>query len=352
MSVENVLLVAGFNYENVRNPTFLQGCANRMARLLGKATSGADLVFTLFDVGAGVIQQSKTDPATKKRAWTELQRFSAVTTANYSSFVTGKENHFDTSPSGVMSITDVYQFVQAIGGGADHGTVTELSFFSHGWMGGPILVNSFEALSTVPAKRDPNDKDARTFKDFVAPNMDDKAAGHFGAAFAATALVWIWGCSFARPAHIVLAELFKSSKYRSTPVGRIKDSDKFTLDFSVSTPTPTADDLDAIVNIILPGGRRSGRSYTANVTFLDIKNAFDKQIANTYCAKMSAASGAKTFGALPGTYADEEKNVRLPLMVVPTRKPPYDDNLTATLTFYKTYMGVKLDPENRGYGTF
>ena len=39
-------------------------------------------------------------------------------------------------------------------------------------------------------------------------------------------------------------------------------------------------------------------------------------------------------------------------MVVPARAPPYDDNFTANLNFYKANLDITLDPEGRGYGTY
>jgi hypothetical protein len=350
--MQHVLLVAGFNYEDTRDP-FTSVCDNRITRLLNKSRRGTDLVFTRFDVGGGVVNQSRVDPKTKKRAWTELQTFTPVTTANYSSFVRGIENHFDRNPSGIMSITDVYAFVQTLGAGSDKGTVSELSFFSHGWAGGPILVNSHDATSPS-GPRDGDDKDARLWKDFRAPTMDATALANFRAAFAASGIVWTWGCSFVRPGHIVLGRLFNTSKFRSTPRGKLKDTDKFTLDFTEDSPTPTRADIDSIANTILPGGRRVGRDYTVTATFADIKNSFRDLIRDSYCHQIATATGVTTFGSLPATYADEEKVPvrRLPLMVVPTRMPPYDDDLTANLTFYKTYLAVTLDPEGRGYGTF
>jgi hypothetical protein len=354
--MQSVLLVAGFNYENLSNPIFLQCCNNRMAWLLAKSKRSVDMVFTLFDVGGGVIKQNKADPKTKKRSWTDLQTFTAVTTKNYSSFVTGTENRFDKNPEGIMSITDVYSFVQGVGAGAEKGTVIELSFFSHGWMGGPILVNSFDHASGDA--RDPNDKDARQWKDFKAPNMDATALAKFRAAFADNSIVWIWGCSFFRAAHLVLSQLFKTSKYRSTPPGKIQDTDTFTLDFSEDDPHPSQeDDFNTVVNSVLPGGRLSGRSYTITVTFSKIHDAFENQLTNSYSSKIANAipAGGTVFGALPGTGSDYEandKHIRLPLMRIPTRRPPYDNDFSRTLSFYRTYIGIALDPENRGYGTF
>jgi hypothetical protein len=202
--------------------------------------------------GGGVIKQSKVDAKTSRRVWSDLQTFSRVTAANYSGFTTGEENTFNKNPSGVMSITDIYALIQGIGGGADKGTVIELSFFSHGFMGGPILVNSFDTTND-PVIRDSDDKDARQSKDFQAPTMDAKALGNFKAAFADSAVVWIWGCVFNSAVNKVLGRLFKTSKFRSTPPGKLKDTEKFTLDFSEDNPKPSPDDdFNTIVGTILP----------------------------------------------------------------------------------------------------
>src|SRR5262249_193298 len=155
------------------------------------------------------------------------------------------------------------------------GTLQELSFFGHGWQGGPILVNSFDPTKSDPTQpRNADDKDARQFKDFIAPTMDTTQLANFRAAFASPAIVWICGSSFVRAAHIVLGRLFHSAKFRSTPAGTLKDTDSFTLDFSVDTPTPTVTDLNTIKDSILPGGTLKGNDYTVTLSFLDIKNAF------------------------------------------------------------------------------
>ena len=54
------------------------------------------------------------------------------------SFRDGETHHFfKNGQSGMMSVTDVYAAVQAIGS-SDPGTLLELSFFSHAWHGGPL----------------------------------------------------------------------------------------------------------------------------------------------------------------------------------------------------------------------
>jgi len=80
-------------------------------------------------------------------------------------------------------------------------------------------------------------------------------------------------------------------------------------------------------------------------------------LSETYADKISKAipPGATTFAALPGTgtdYEELDKRIRFPWMVVPTRMPPFSNNFSQSLFFYKTYMNIGFDPENRGYGAF
>jgi hypothetical protein len=374
MSIQNVILVAGYNYENDRNPNFIGYSENRMARLLAKSKTPHEMVFTIFDVGGGVIKQNKADLKTRKRSWAVLKKFNPVTTANYEDYKRGEQNHFITTPDddpafkpdGIMSITDVYELVQTIGSGSEKQTVVELSFFSHGWAGGPILVNSFDVNAGDPSKkRLTNDHDSRQWKDFIAPTMDATGLANFKSAFASSAVIWIWGCSWNVAAHRVLSRLFKTSKFRGTPPAKIKDTDKFTLDFSEDSKHPESDDpFNTIVRKFLPGGTlkghvvladdgsTSGADYTVTKTFQEIKDALQARVDGNYSARIALVTDVDTFGALPGTYADGEKGVPLPLMIIPNRKPPYDDDLRATLNFYKTHMASTFDPENRGYGHY
>ena len=39
-------------------------------------------------------------------------------------------------------------------------------------------------------------------------------------------------------------------------------------------------------------------------------------------------------------------------MVVPTRVPPYSDDFTRSIRFYRTYLRFRLDPEGRNYSRY
>jgi hypothetical protein len=87
-------------------------------------------------------------------------------------------------------------------------------------------------------------------------------------------------------------------------------------------------------------------------TFAEIKAFFISMLNNTYFHILALVSKVPCFAAFPGTYADYEKGVSLPLMVVPTKVPPYSDNFIRSIQFYTTYFGLALDPEGRHYGRY
>ena len=241
----------------------------------------------------------------------------------------------------MMSITDVYAFVRNIGR-TDPATIQELSFFGHGWHGGPILVNSKDHSSTTA--RDPNDKDGRATKDFRSPNVDATALSELSAAFDTDGFTWLWGCVFPAAPFQVLYRLFRNKLYLS---GKMKDSDMITLTFSKAQ----SEQFFAAVPSFFPARRGDGTfALSFDRSFKEIKDLCKLMIDLGYCKRIATATKSKCYGALPGTYSDFEKTSYLRLMRVPTSSPPYDDDFTAYLTFYKKHMGVALDPEGRGYG--
>lgn len=335
LKMKRYLFVASFDHEDATHN--LSGyCINRIKRILRK-TRGADtdpsFSFTLFDVKQGRIKSF--DLSGKKRVWSDLSTFTPVTRANYTGRV------FDKSPAGVMSITDVYDFIRNIGR-TDPGTVRELNFFGHGWHGGPILVNSKDHSGTTA--RDPDDKDGRSHKDFSSPNMNGTALSELSSAFAPDGFSWLWGCVFAAAPFQVLHRLFKNGLYQS---GKLKNDDLVKLDFNRSH----ADKFFTHAPGFFPARRGDGTfplSFFRSLT--DIKALCQLMIDLGYCKKIAMATNRKCYGALPGTYSDFEKTKDLPLMLVPRKAPPYSDNFVAFTNFYKKHMGISLDPEGRGYG--
>src|SRR5213079_1861857 len=98
----------------------------------------------------------------------------------------------DAASDQAVSITDVYHSAR----NAPRGSLLELSIFSHAFVDGPVLFNTFAdpALTT----RDPDDTDGRAAIDFQA-NMGEtgqaNALEEFRKAFADTGVFRIWGCN-------------------------------------------------------------------------------------------------------------------------------------------------------------
>ncbi len=337
---KHVVLVACHDHESHGHLLSVR-CQNRINRLFGiKAKIATDPLwrFTMFDVTRGV--RTEYEISKGKRTWVDKQTFSPVTAAIY----TGKQ--FRHSPAGVISVMDVYSFVQDLGANADTaGTLVELSFFGHGWIGGPILVNSFDNQPADPA-RDPDDKDGRVDMDFEPPNMTAAQLANLRAAYAPDGYSWLWGCVFARSPHQVMYRFWRSAAARNP---KIKDTDVVKLEF-------TQDDVDRFFRIdptFFPQPDSSGKAALRfNRTLAEIKDFFNRRIGDSYCSTMAVATQRRCMGALPGTYSDYEVGVRNPLMLVPTRVPPYADNFSRSLQFYRQHLGRTLDPEGRNYGVY
>ncbi|MEZ4505685.1 MAG: hypothetical protein R2848_07420 [Thermomicrobiales bacterium] len=137
----------------------------------------------------------------------------------------GGRTSFLNDQRGMLGIMEVYAAVRRIG--INHpGTLMELSFFSHAWSGGPILVNSTDdRMVTRPAvpprtirvpagpfippipvtipgvpetvvalngmDRDPDDYDPREI-DFWPPNLSVDGKKDFRAAYHPSGVNWSW----------------------------------------------------------------------------------------------------------------------------------------------------------------
>ena len=347
--MKNFVLVAGYDYERHGLP-FREHCDNRVKRLVAADRSHDDMTFQIFDVGSGeVVTREFTFPAgTRTEKTTVTRPFTRLTTANYNQVVSGGERHysFKNGQSGMMSVTDVYAAVRAVGAAAP-GTLMELSFFSHAWHGGPILVNSFddgvmEVPSAVPgvpptivavgAARDPDDKDPRVGKDFAPANMSAAELAEFRAAYHVDGFNWSWGCAFPRLVHEILHKLEYHRDYRSTG---LPDAQLFVF---TNLRTDHVDLLNAHLGITLPNPRR------VELTFGSLKTFFCRMIVASYNHELAVRSQRKTFGGMIGTYSEPDTG-RLPLMHI-------NKGFGRHFAFYKNYFAFAFDPEDRKYGLY
>ncbi|MFB7494520.1 hypothetical protein ACFC09_07395 [Streptomyces sp. NPDC056161] len=339
--MKHFVLVAGYELPP-KNLPFRAYCENRIRRLVAANKAGEDLVFQIFDVGSGeVVARTFTYPGgTRTESVAAVRSFLRVTRARYDGHA------FKDGQDGVMSVTDVYAAVRTIGARAP-GTLMELSFVSHGFYGGPVLVNSYddgiaERPSTVPGgrpvlvqmgsmARDPDDKDPRA-KDFHAANMEPAELAAFQAAYHPDGINWTWGCAFDETVHQILTKLEFHPEYRSAGLPDSKalafrnltQGQVYVLEKGLGTTFPDHREVD--------------------VTFGEMKRFFRKYLLSSYSHALAVASRRRTFGGLVGTYAEPDTGPR-PLMHI-------NSGFSRHFTFYKNYFGFAFDPEGRRYGLY
>lgn len=93
--------------------------------------------------------------------------------------------------SNSISISDLYVYLDSVGANAA-GTVQEVGIFSHAWVGGPILRNTYDNSGSATT-RDSTDRDARP-KDWNASGVM-AAYPKLKSAFSPNALFKTWGCN-------------------------------------------------------------------------------------------------------------------------------------------------------------
>ncbi len=313
MTKPHVILVAGFNYM-WDGTSYAKKCEYRAQWLRRKLPHAT---FSLFDFGEGILRVSEEDEKGKR--------------------------HKPDPPAGMMSVTDVYDYVKRLGRGekdaGSAGTLVELSFFSHGFFQGPVLVNSFDRQKNSN-ERDPKDKDPRHSKDFMM-SKDDRAA--FQKAFAKGAVVWVWGCNGTSDYYIVFDRLKNTPKYPHKASGRTIP-DNQVIEFNAIKKKDEAFFLKR-KEVFTPGHNE----HTFESTMKKIKAFYQDGIKDTYMSNVATFAKVLAHGALPGMEAVNGKDG---LMAVPTNFETEKTNHTPFIEFYKTYLNAAEDEEGRHYGKY
>lgn len=308
----------------------------------------SDVIFVRFDVKKGIIERNVYDGTSRK--WVqESNAFDAINRRVHYN----RENHFIMGDNRVMSITDAYNYVVNIGR-TEPGTILEFNIIGHGWMGGPVLINTYERDEYKPGNanghlRDPWDKDGRP-KDLTANNMSDADWNFFKAAFMPAGFCWVWGCVFTRAYYNTLVLVMRTPEFRAKRFGEHVDSDSFRLSVSRSYADsyyPADRTFFPTVNTELVFTRTLGQ----------LKTFLKRGMLNTYSSRFTLNTGIETRNAMLGTYSDYERmyaghRPRVTVMEIPRSMEAYGTNFSQTINFYKTYLNVIEDPEIRGYGVY
>lgn len=341
--MKHIILVAGVDYE-FKGVDFRRFCDNRVTRLLRANTAKEDMTFHIYDIRKGEIVTHEVTYAGSKKLdkVSRATPYREVTRASYEVVVEdGKTHHyFKDGQTNIMSVLDVYRAVQRVGVEAAH-TLLELSFFSHAWMGGPILVNSHDDGQVMgptqpapsllpPGVRDPDDKDPRAPKDFVPPTMDAGARQSFQNAFYRDGYIWIWGCAFPRVVHELLHKMERHPRYRDAG---LTDDVIFTF---TNLRTEHIDLIEEWLGLSFPDRSR------IEIAFGALRHLFCLVTRASYTHHIARTARVKTYGAVMGTYSEYDTG-SLPLMNV-------HSGFARHIRFYETYLGFAFDPEGRRYG--
>ena len=353
--MKEFLLVAGVDYE-FKGVDFRQLANNRRKFIERKNTAKTDLRFTTMDVRTGQVEVRDVTftGGTRSETVTSTTPFATVGPSSYQTLPNGS-TRFKPGQWNAMGVTDVYARVQAIGA-ANPGTLFELSIFSHGWMGGPILVDSDDdrtidvTLPPVPpsttpttmtlpvlgTNRDPDDKDGRSGLDFRPPTMDAAMLDLFRKAFDGSADVWLWGCSFPRAIHHTLWAMEQAKGYSGSGVG----------DDTVLKMDAVVDEDVAFLNSFLAGALAPFPPHSSSVSipFKYLKLAMCRANIGCYAHALADAANINVHAAPVGTYAEYDTSGDMLMNVF--------RNFTAHFTFYKNYLGFTFDPEGRRYAVY
>jgi hypothetical protein len=383
-------LVAGYEYSH-KGLDFFKMCTGRVREriaFINRTHKGNDplvdkdttLRFIRFQIGTGqievidkqfVVGRGVRDPFPKERDWKPLSsvgtgdRFDPNTFVTKGPFrainrTTDYKNLHDEYPdfnqsaatSNIMSIVDVYRSVRA----APLGSVRELSFFSHGWIGGPVLVNSSDEVNN-PDLRDPQDKDGRARLDFSMASMggsNDLSAklnlAQFMLSFHPKGIMQTWGCNF----DIELRVIQQAQKR----IRRGGVTDNTVIDFHFEDWAP---DRYEVVDPSFTFFPRDKTQTDISRKFGEVKKFLRKRLGFSYAFQFATHSGGTTtpgalggktaLGAIPGTEGDDEKSgFRMTKVCAKVDEPECPVGFANLFVFYETHFGVKVD--DRGYGIF
>ncbi|ROS75458.1 hypothetical protein [Cellulomonas sp. PhB143] len=352
--MQQVVLVAGVDYE-FAGVDFRVFTTNRRRFLERRNTAREDLRFVTMDVRTGETEiRDVTFPGGRRTEAVSVTRsHDPVTRASYAA-PAGGHPRFRPGQWRVLGVDDVYATVRQIGAAAP-GTLAELSFFSHGWMGGPILVNSFDDRSwsftfpvvgsgtpvtvdlVVPSTaRDPDDRDARPRLDFVAPQMDAAGLGLFRAAFAPDAVAWLWGCAFPRVLHRALTAIERAPGFRDS------GTDPETV-LTLTSPLE-ADDRAWLVSNLGAALDPSSTATRIVVRFKHLTHLMCRANGAGYAQALADAGNVHVHAAPLGTYAEYDTGG--------DRLMNVHAGFAAHLRFYRNYLGLASDAEKRRYSVY
>lgn len=308
-----------------------------------RRSSNSEISIQLYDFQKGQVSTFLKDRAGKETKPNHEVRFMPITRKkHYPKIRWGDsvmENAYIHDGTATMSILDIYLAVSKLGIEDPH-TLEELSFFSHAYRTGPSIVNSYEFVRVVSGHgsptatlieghegRDPFDRDPRAAKDFSELMEGERLRG-MRKAFAPTGMGWIWGCNDDSRALITIQKTVAAPNF--SWVGMPDDRE---ISFSYTKAEATTAYADDPTGNFFPP---SSSILTFKRTFKDVKKFMRALLRSTYPARLAVAANTKCYGALPGTFANYDKE---PMTITNDRR--------TVMKFFKTFFRCELHPEYR-----
>lgn len=343
--MKRFLLIAGMDYE-FKGINFRGLCENRIKKLIHDNKSREEMYFKTFDFRKGEIEDCYVNYNQGKKVIRKVKKtfkYTALTKKNYVVEKTPNGLHYTykKGQDNPLSILDVYEMVRDIGSFFP-GTLHEVSFFSHSWMGGPVLVNSYDntPITINTTMRSSGDMDPRITKDFVAPTMTAEELKDFQSAFHKDGYIWSWGCTFPTIVDQIMIKILTHSSYKSSGL-------KGNTIFKITNFT----DEQAIAleqTIINESGYTFTDKRNFEIEFKYLVSFFCHMTVSSYLHHLAVNSRIKVIGGVMGTYSiydSYNKENQYPLMRV-------DKKFSKRLLFYENYLHFAFDTEKRGYGIY
>jgi hypothetical protein len=354
------LLCAALDAAHLSSDLFVGYCRTRASQFASLAPRGEDLQFDIYEFRTGMVH-------TRAVTWSNGKAVERVGSKTLFGPVTRKdfetraladeevdEHAFKDGRTNVMSITDIYDAVVKIGEDSPS-TLEEFSIFSHAYLEGPILVNSYddrrvrmperlrlsssdgEFRNIQGSERDPDDKDCRAQLDFVAPTMPPDRLKKFRAAFSTRGRIWVWGCNFDKKANMLLSVVQRNIGGRADlgddSLLKFRNLNKEQMSAFAEFNASLRLDLDSLF-----------RTRACDVLFGKIRSAMWDKITASYVYQAAQGARVPAIGALYGTYASfDQGSPKLMSVSADTAR---------NVTFYRNYFSFKTDPEGRNYGVF
>lgn len=351
------IICAAVNYEQPSSELFFNYSQRRAGQLLKGVPRGEDARVDLYDFKSGSVQ-------TRSITWTNgkltehrstKKPFRPITMDDYIPMPgTAEKFGFKDGRTGVMSILDIYDAIAAIGREQPN-NLEEVSIFSHAYLQGPIMVNSYDdRVVKLPAalqlgtggqayrdiqgtERDPDDMDCRAQYDFTAPTAPPDRLAVMRIAFSSRGRIWTWGCNFDWKANSVL------SAVRRAIAGRTDLGDDTVLVFKNLTKQQLASFAEFRQSLKIDRDAMY-RTRSCAVTFKGIKQAMWDKISASYAFQAAQGIKVPAIGAIFGTYASfDQGNPELMSISADT---------ASNVSLYRKYFGIRTDDEGRNYGVF